>query len=208
MPRGRFITFEGGDGAGKTTQARLLSHALQTSGLVVCSTREPGGTPGAEKLRALLLDPAASWTSEAETLLHFAARADHVAQVIRPALERGEWVICDRFTDSTIAYQGGGEGADHTRIDVLRRMLNLEPDLTIILEVSEIIGLLRRSMGDRPVDRYEAQPPEYQRRVAQTFRDIAATEPERCYLIPATGTIQDVADKVRQVVGNRLGWPG
>ncbi|HEY6432122.1 MAG TPA: dTMP kinase, partial [Acetobacteraceae bacterium] len=126
---------EGGEGAGKTTQARLLADALATRGLPVLRTREPGGAPGAELLRGLLLSGDVAWSPPAEMLLHFAARAEHVEHTIRPALAAGTWVVCDRFTDSTLAYQGYGQGADRAMIAALGTWLGLVPDVTLVLEV-------------------------------------------------------------------------
>ena len=127
---GRFITLEGGEGAGKSTQAGLLAEALTARGLAVLRTREPGGAPGAEVLRELLLGGRVEWSAPAETLLHFAARAEHVERTIRPALEAGMWVVCDRFYDSTMAYQGYGLGADREMIAALTRLVGVHPDLT------------------------------------------------------------------------------
>ena len=136
MLPGRFITLEGGEGAGKTTQVRLLADSLTALGLPVLRTREPGGSPGAEQLRALLLGGTIDWAAPAEALLHFAARAEHVEKTIRPALAAGTWVVCDRFADSTMAYQGYGQGADRGLIAELTRLIGLEPHLTLVLDVS------------------------------------------------------------------------
>ena len=138
-----FITLEGGEGAGKTTQARLLAEALQASGRAVLRTREPGGAPGAEALRGLLLSGEHDWSPQAEVLLHFAARAEHVARTIRPALQAGRVVVCDRFADSTMAYQGYGQGADRGQIASLADMLGPRPDLTVLLDVSPAVAARR-----------------------------------------------------------------
>src|ERR1700722_2952272 len=155
MQPGRFITLEGGEGAGKSTQARLLADALVAFGLPVLRTREPGGAPGAEMLRGLLLGGTVEWSTPAETLLHFAARAEHVEKTIRPALAVGRWVVCDRFFDSTMAYQGYGQGADRDAIAALTGLLRLTPDVTIILDVSEPVATARQIKRGSHGDRYE-----------------------------------------------------
>ena len=141
--RGRFITLEGGEGGGKSTQARLLADALAARGLPVLLTREPGGSPGSEVLRELLLSGRIAWSPPAETLLHFAHRAEHVEKTIRPALAAGMWVVCDRFYDSTMVYQGYGLGADRGVIAALIGLLDFPPDLTLVLDVSVATTLHR-----------------------------------------------------------------
>src|SRR5690242_5980723 len=143
MPSARFITLEGGEGAGKSTQARLLADALVQLGLAVLRTREPGGAPGAERLRELLLSGTIDWSPPAEVLLHFAARAEHVEKTIRPALAAGMWVVCDRFADSTMAYQGYGQGADRDMIAALTALLPIMPAVTLVLDVSEAVSVAR-----------------------------------------------------------------
>ena len=181
----RFITLEGGEGAGKTTQARLLAEALAARGIDVVRTREPGGAPGAERLRELLLDGAISWSPPAETLLHFAARAEHVEHTIRPALAAGRWVVCDRFTDSTMAYQGYGQGADRKMIATLTRLIAIVPDVTFVLDVSPAIAAARLAGRGGRADRYQAMDAAFHARVVDGFRAIARAEPERCVLIDA-----------------------
>jgi dTMP kinase len=205
--RGRFITIEGGEGAGKSTQARLLAEALERAGLPVLLTREPGGTPGAEALRALLLDQAVGWAPFAEVLLHFAARADHVATAIRPALERGTWVVCDRYTDSTMAYQGFGMGADRVAIATLARLIGLDPDLTVVLDVSEDTARARLADRGRAADRYERMGPDFMARVHDGFRAIVTAAPERCVPIAAAASEPEVAAAVYAAVKTRLGVP-
>lgn len=183
--RGRFITLEGGEGAGKTTQARLLADALTARGLRVLRTREPGGAPGAEALRTLLLSGDLAFAPLAETLLHFAARAEHVERTIRPALTAGSWVVCDRFADSTMAYQGWGLGADRATITTLTGMIGLVPDLTIILTVSPAVADARLLARGGAADRYERLDAGFHARVAEGFRVIAAAEPGRCALVDA-----------------------
>ena len=187
MPEGRFITLEGGEGAGKSTQARLLADALCATGRPALLTREPGGAPGAELLRELLLSGPIDWSSAAETLLHFAARAEHVEKTIRPALAAGMWVVCDRFYDSTMAYQGSGQGADAARIADLSRMVGLTPDLTLVLNVSDPIAARRLRQRGAAADRYESRGQGFHDRVNAAFRRIAADNPERCVEIDADG---------------------
>src|SRR5260221_12862337 len=158
----RFITFEGGEGGGKTTQIRLLAEALQRIGQIVRLTREPGGAPGAEDIRRLLVegDPR-RWTPETEALLHFAARADHLDRVIRPALAASQWVLCDRFADSTIAYQGYGQGLDLAWLQALRQHVvgRTEPGLTIILDLPVEVGLARAPNRGQKAQQAGAQDP-------------------------------------------------
>ncbi|MBV9654243.1 MAG: dTMP kinase [Acetobacteraceae bacterium] len=181
------MTLEGGEGAGKSTQADLLARALEARGIAVLRTREPGGTDGAEQLRALLLAPGADWTPLAEMLLHFAARAEHVDRAIRPALAAGHWVVCDRFTDSTLAYQGYGQGADLAAIRALGVMIGLAPDRTIVLDIPEHVRTARLAARPGGLDRYELLSPPFHARVREGFRAIAAGEPERCVLIRGDG---------------------
>jgi dTMP kinase len=201
---GRFITLEGGEGAGKSTQCRLLADALARSGFSVLRTREPGGAPGAERLRALLLDREAAWSPLAETLLHFAARAEHVERSIRPALAAGMWVVCDRYTDSTMAYQGWGLGVDRDAIVELTGMLGLRPDLTVVLDVAVATSLARLAGRGGEADRYERLGEDFFRRVRDGFRAVAAGDPGRCVLIDAEGSEAEVAGAVWGAVQERL----
>jgi dTMP kinase len=203
--RGFFITLEGGEGAGKSTQARLLAAALRETGREIVLTREPGGTAGAEAIRALLLDPATELTPLADTLLHFAGRADHVARVISPAVARGAVVICDRFYDSTMAYQGYGMGMDVAGIASLVRQIGLTPDITFMLEVPEIIAKQRLAGRGGAVDRYELMGSDVMARIAAGFRAIAAAEPERCVVVDASGDADGVAGVIMAVVRGRMG---
>jgi dTMP kinase len=204
VSRGRFITLEGGEGAGKTTQAGLLVEALAARGMTVVRTREPGGSPGAEVLRGLLLGGSVDWSPRAETLLHFAARAEHVAKTILPALEAGSWVVCDRFFDSTLAYQGYGQGADRAFIAEQIRLLGIVPDVTLALDVPEDVAAdrMRRRGGD--ADRYERLDAAFHARVRQGFREIAAAEPGRCVLLDASGDVQAVHTAIMTAVWTRL----
>ncbi|HEY6870323.1 MAG TPA: dTMP kinase [Novosphingobium sp.] len=191
-PRGRFITLEGGEGAGKSTQARLLAEALAAQGRDVVVTREPGGTAGAEAIRALLLaTEGAGWLPRAEALLFAAARSDHVERLIRPALDRGTWVVCDRFVDSSRAYQGGSKALDDTAIMDLHRIgsTGLLPDLTLLIEVSPEVAAARLAARDpEGADRIGGRPAEYHAAVGARFRAIAEAEPERFVRIPGNGS--------------------
>jgi dTMP kinase len=208
VPQGRFITLEGGEGAGKTTQARLLSEALLALGLAVLRTREPGGAPGAEFLRNLLLREALDWSADAETLLHFAARAEHVEKTIRPALAAGLWVVCDRFADSTMAYQGYGQGADRATIATLTGLLRIVPDLTLVLDASDAVAVARQIERGADADRYERLDALFHARVRQGFRDIADAAPERCAVIQADGPVAQVHETIMRTLRARLALPG
>jgi len=205
---GRFIAFEGGEGAGKSTQARLLAEALRASGITVVTTREPGGTPGAEAIRNLLLAPpgAEGWTAEAEALLFAAARADHVAHLIRPALARGEWVICDRFVDSSRAYQGGAGGLGDPAILALHAFGSngLRPDRVILLEADEAALAERLVARGAEADAIEGRPADYHRAVAAAFRSIAESDPQGFAPIEATGTPQEVHARIMGAIADLL----
>jgi dTMP kinase len=162
----------------------------------VLLTREPGGAPGAETLRGLLLSGQHDWSAEAETLLHFAARAEHVARTIRPALAAGMIVVCDRFYDSTMAYQGFGQGADRSRIAVLSGLLGIVPDLTLMLDVSEREALERMNDRGRAPDRYDRLGAGFHARVAAGFRTIAAGDPARCRLVDANTDVESVFTRI------------
>ncbi len=204
---GRFITFEGGEGAGKSTQARLLADWLAQSGQPVLLTREPGGAPGAELLRQLLLSGDPEFAPEAELLLHFAARAEHVARSIGPALAAGLWVVCDRFFDSTMAYQGYGQGADRATIAKLSAMLGIRPDLTLMLDVSIATTLQRLRQRGAQADRYERLGAAFFQRVATGFSEIAQANHERCCMIKAEGKQEEISKDIRALVQARLGRP-
>jgi len=208
--RGRFVTFEGGEGGGKTTQLLLLARRLGIAGISVTTTREPGGTPAAEAIRKFLLSGAArSLGPEAEALLFAAARADHLDKLIRPALTQGSWVLCDRFTDSTRAYQGAA-GVDADLIEALERIAvwPTRPDLTLILDLPVEIGLVRAAAraaaSDILPDRFERDTVAEHQRRRSIFLDIAAAEPERCVVIDASRPEAEVADIVWQCVRERL----
>jgi dTMP kinase len=200
--RGRFISLEGGEGVGKSTQARALAAALRSRGLEVVETREPGGSAGAESIRGLLLSGESDrWGPRAEALLFAAARADHVDKTILPALSRGAWVVCDRFLDSSIAYQGGADGLGAAAIRTLHNIGSdgLLPDRTLLLALPEAIAMAREAARDagRP-DRFGARDPSYHRRVTETFRALAQAEPERWRVVEATGSAEDVTARLMQ----------
>jgi len=207
--RGRFITLEGGEGAGKSTQAERLGARLRTLHIGVVVTREPGGSAGADIMRHVLLSGAAKPLGPvAETLLFAAARADHVGATIAPALAQGKWVICDRFIDSTRVYQGALGAVDPKLIRGLERLTvaSTMPDLTFILDLPPQTGLARAAQRRRgaPADRFETETIEFHTRLRQAFRDIAAAEPQRCVLIDADRTEDQVADDIWSIVNARL----
>ena len=204
---GRFLTLEGGEGAGKSTQARLLAQALCALGLPVLRTREPGGAPGAECLRTLLLAGETDWSAPAETFLHFAARAEHLEKTIRPALAAGFWVICDRFSDSTMAYQGHGQGVDRALIAALSALMPLTPHLTFVLDVSEQTANFRLIQRGAVADRYERLDTAFHTRVNAGFRAIAAANPDRCVLINADGTLENVHAAIMAALRGHLDVP-
>ncbi len=186
--QGKFITFEGGEGGGKTTQIRLLQEHLSASGIKCLLTREPGGSTGAEAIRQLLLTGEGDkWNPVSETLLFLAARADHVERVIRPALARGETVLCDRFLDSTVVYQGIGKKLGVEFVQGLSRMTlgEFAPDITFILDIEPETGVGRAKARADHESRFENMQMEFHRRVRQGFLDIAASEPARCRVIDA-----------------------
>jgi dTMP kinase len=206
--RGCFIAFEGGEGAGKSTQARLLTEVLLARGLGVVTTREPGGTPGAEAIRALLLGPPGeSWTAEAEALLFAAARADHVARLIRPALARGDWVICDRFVDSSRAYQGGAGELGDEAILALHAFGSdgLRPDRVILLEADEAALAGRLAARGAEADAIEGRPAAYHRAVAAAFRSLADNDPQGFARIEASGTPEEVHARILAAIADLMG---
>ena len=214
MATGKFITFEGGEGAGKSTQARLLAERLGASGRDVVVTREPGGAPCAEAIRRLLLSagaiPADALT---EALLFNAARADHLASLIRPALARGADVLCDRFADSTRAYQGAAGNLASATIEQLEAIVvgDTRPDLTLVLDLEPAAGLVRAtvrrsSAGHIGTDQFEGRGLGFHERLRQGFLAIAAAEPARCVVVPADGEPAAVAGHVWRAVAQRFGW--
>lgn len=207
MTAGRFITLEGGEGAGKSTQVNRLASALAEHGHQVVTTREPGGAPGAEAIRKLLVDGATDrWDPVTETLLHFAARRNHLETTIRPALARGTWVISDRFADSTMAYQGLVQGAGRDVVDRLYAIAvgDLTPDLTLVLDMPVEIGL-GRSSERGGADRYERMGKDFHERVRAAFLEIVEQNPDRCVLIDARGSEDDVGRQILSDIKARFG---
>jgi dTMP kinase len=199
---GRFITVEGVEGAGKSTNLDFVELHLEAAGLRVLRTREPGGTPLGEEIRALLLAHRDGGMDETtELLLMFAARAEHSARRIRPALAQGDWVLCDRFTDATYAYQGGGRGIPRTRIEALEQMVHpgLKPDLTLLLDLPVDAGLARAGRRSAP-DRFEGERRDFFERVRRNYLDAAARHPQRIRLIDAEQPLTRVQAQIRQVL--------
>ncbi|WP_380877354.1 thymidylate kinase [Sphingomonas sp. DBB INV C78] len=200
MARGRFISLEGGEGVGKSTQLRALAAALRARGHDVIETREPGGSAGAEAIRALLLDgDAGRWTPAAEALLFAAARADHVAKTILPAVEAGTWVLSDRFLDSSLAYQGGADGIGEAVIRQLHAVGSngFLPDRTLLLALPEAEAAARAAARDRGgADRFGARDAAYHGRVAATFAAIAAADPDRFRVVDASGNAEEVTARL------------
>jgi dTMP kinase len=200
--RGKFITLEGVDGAGKSTHIPWIAERLRRGGREVVVTREPGGTPLAEKLRERVLKEAMD--PVAETKLMFEARADHVRNVIAPALERGAWVVCDRFTDSTIAYQGGGKGVDAALIAELAAQAHpgLKPDLTVVFDATHEVSSRRMGASGRTLDRFEAEGKAFFDRVRGAYRALAAAEPGRVRLIDGTRPLDEVKNEIEKLVAS------
>lgn len=197
---GRFITLEGIEGVGKTTQAQWVAEELRASGRTVVETREPGGTPVGEAIRALLLNPTNdSMGVDSELLLVFAARAEHVEKRIRPALAEGHWVVSDRFTDASYAYQGGGRKAPWPRIEILEDYVqgDLRPDLTLLLDAPIASALDRLSVRGRKADRFECERPEFFEAVRHAYLERARLYPDRIRLIDAVPSIDEVAAQIR-----------
>jgi dTMP kinase len=203
----RFITLEGGEGAGKSTHAERLSHAISEHGIANIVTREPGGSPGAEDIRKLLVEgEPGRWDPVVETLLMFAARADHAARTIRPALNAGKWVICDRFTDSTFAYQGVGRGVDAAVIQQVEQVAvaALKPDLTIILDIPVDDALGRIGSRHHAEDRFEKFDRAFHERLRHYFQELARREPQRCLLMDTSASQDDVARQIWRAVAARF----
>lgn len=205
---GRFITLEGGEGAGKSTQIGRLKTWLEERGRTVVATREPGGAPGAEMIRKLLVEgPVERWDGTTEVLLHFAARHEHLRSTVWPALEHGDWVISDRFADSTLAYQGYGHGVDLAIVNQLYHVAvgAFRPDLTLILDLPIEIGLSRAAARRGAETRYENLPRDFHARVRAGFLEIATHDRKRCVVIDATGDIDTTAAAIARAVSERLG---
>jgi dTMP kinase len=205
--RGHFITFEGGEGAGKSTQVKRLVAALERAGIAAKATREPGGSPGAEAIRQLLIEGETErWDAIGEALLLYAARREHIAQLIKPALDAGSCVVCDRFNDSTIAYQGYGRGVP---LDELARLQffaigDFAPDLTLVLDLPVETGFARAALRPRRADRFERLDRDFHERLRAGFQAIVASEPERCVLIDAAGSVDDVHRAILATIAKRL----
>jgi dTMP kinase len=207
MAQGRFITFEGGEGSGKSTHIRMLAESLRDHGLSVITTREPGGALGAEQIRHLLVEgEPGRWDPMTEALLHFAARRDHLVRTVWPALAEGQWVLCDRFADSTLAYQGYGHGLPRHAIEQLYDMTvgNFAPDLTLILDLPVEEGLHRAAGRGGAEDRYERMGQLFHERLRQGFLDIARHHPNRCVLLSSVAPVEDVRAKILAAVKERL----
>jgi dTMP kinase len=207
VSRGRFITIEGGEGAGKTTQVRLLMTALERARIPAKATREPGGSPGGEAIRRLLLEGLSErWDAVGEALLLVAARSDHVARLIAPSLAQGVWVVSDRFADSTFAYQGYGRGLALEDLATLHRFAlgNFAPDLTVILDLPAEIGLARAKARASVDDRFELLDQAFHERLRQGFRQIAAEDGARCVLIDGSNDLQTVHRAILDAVESRL----
>jgi dTMP kinase len=204
---GLFIAFEGGDGAGKSTQATAVEHRLRAMGRTVLRTREPGGTPVGEKLRALVLEHGhGEIDARTEALIFSASRAAHVEQVIRPALERGEVVLCDRFIDSSVAYQGAGRGLGLTEVRELNLWATerLLPDLTVLLDVAPQQGRDRRTAGDAAEDRLESEPDDFHSRIRGAFLELAGAAPEKYLVLDASASREEltaaIMDRVQELI--------
>lgn len=215
MARGRFITFEGGEGAGKSTQVRRLAERLRAAGREVVTTREPGGSPGAEAIRTLVLTGSADrWSPVTETLLMYGARRDHIERTIAPALARGAWVVCDRYADSTRAYQGGaGDVAPELIAALEAHVLDAaRPDLTLVFDLPVEVGLARAEAhaeaSGHTETRFESKGAAFHERLRAAFRQIAEAEPGRCVLVDAAATMDAVEAAVWAAVTSRLGAHG
>jgi dTMP kinase len=204
---GRFITLEGGEGAGKSTQVARLKEWVEARGHRCIATREPGGAPGAEMVRKLLVEgPAERWDGVTEALLHFAARREHLRSTVLPAILSGTWVVSDRFADSTMAYQGYGHGADRTMLGTLYDIVvgDFRPDLTLILDLPVEVGLMRAAARRGTETRYESLPRDFHERVRAGFMDIAAANVGRCVVIDATAGIDEITEAIAAAVTDKL----
>ena len=207
MITGVFITLEGGEGAGKSTQLKLLEERLVTHEIDIVRTREPGGVPSAETIRDLLVNGETDkWRPLTETLLHFAARHEHISRLVQPAIDRGQWVLCDRFADSTTAYQGYAQNIDLETIATLYRLAvgNLEPNLTIILDLPVEVGLERAEDRGIGGTRYEKMGIEFHKRLRDGFLQIAVNNPHRCSILDATQSIEEISEYIMALVEERF----
>jgi dTMP kinase len=203
VSQGIFVTFEGPEGAGKSTQIKMLSQRLTDQNVAHVLTREPGGTPMADQLRKILADsPDGSIDARSELLLLLAARSHHVVNVIAPALAAGKMVVCDRYTDSTVCYQGAGRGIDRDTISLLNDFATggLSPDLTFVMDLDPTVGLKRLAQAERALDRFEREVADFHKRVRECFLDLAAAHPSRCVVVPADRPLALVAEEIYQAL--------
>jgi dTMP kinase len=198
--KGKFITFEGIDGAGKSSHVDWLAEQLRARGLTVQVTREPGGTALGEKLRELLLNQ--TMHLETETLLMFAARREHLAQVVEPALNRGEWVVCDRFSDATYAYQGGGRGLERSKLQTLEHWVHehLQPNLTLLFDLPLEVARERIAVASRTLDRFEQERADFHERVRHAYLERAHAQPERIRVIDANNTLDNIREQLEEII--------
>jgi dTMP kinase len=206
--KSNFITLEGGEGGGKSTQAKRLASFLDSRGKHVLLTREPGGSPGAEDIRQLLVSgETGRWDAMTEALLHTAARRDHLLRTVLPALEKGQWVISDRYVDSTIAYQGYGHGLGAEAIQKMHLLSNqgFMPDLTLILDLPVEEGLKRAGHRGGGEDRYERMGLDFHQRLRDGFLELASREPDRCRIVDAARDVDEVAARIQEIVGEKFG---
>lgn len=196
---GKFITFEGGEGAGKSTQVKMLANAFSDAGIASITTREPGGTDGAESIRALLVKAdSCEWEKKTEIFLHIAARIEHVNKLIFPALNEEKFVICDRFSDSSMAYQGFGHGLGKEFVNNITKLAigDFKPDITFILDIDSKVGISRTKSRNGFEDRYEKMAGDFHSRVREGFLHIAENEPDRCCLIDALGSVEAIHGQI------------
>lgn len=210
MSGARFITLEGGEGAGKTTQVRRLVERLGAAGIDAIATREPGGAPGAERIRSLLVSGDTDWRPMTEALLHNAARVEHVATLVRPSLATGTWVVSDRYVDSTLAYQGSAQGVGADAVRALHRLAlgGLMPDLTLVLDLPVELGLARAKVRAGGEDRYERMGAAFHQRLRDAYLAIATAEPERCVVIDAAADVDTVAARLWSALAERFNLRG
>jgi len=208
MSDAKFITFEGGEGGGKSTQVKLLARSLENAGLNAVLTREPGGAPEAEEIRNLLVSGAVErWQPMSEVFLHYAARIEHVTRTVKPALAQGNWVISDRFADSTMAYQGYGHNLNRDDLKRLYRLAlgDFRPDLTLILDLPVDAGLARAGQRGDSEDRYERMGNGFHQRLRDGFLEIAKADPARCRIVDASDSIDGVHEQIISQVNSRFG---
>ncbi len=208
MRNGRFVTLEGGEGVGKSTLARLLKEQLSEHGINVVLTREPGGSVGGEEIRSLVLNPKSDdgWSALTQTLLFFAARSDHLDKIIAPALKRGDWVICDRFTDSTRAYQQVAGGVSSEIIEQLDQISvgDIQPDLTLILDMPVENAVKRREVRNGPMDAFESKPLSFHKSVREAFRSLGETYSKRCHVLDAGQSPDEVLNQALKIIDERF----